>query len=89
VGRRSNRESAHEGELFHLADEYVEVEPASRLAYTFRWEPPDPDDRETVARLVLRERDGATEVELTQRPFATVARCELHSAGWTDTPSLA
>jgi uncharacterized protein YndB with AHSA1/START domain len=47
-----------EGELFHLAGEYVEVEPASGLAYTFRWEPPDPDDRETVARLVLRERDG-------------------------------
>jgi uncharacterized protein YndB with AHSA1/START domain len=74
-----------EGELFHLAGEYVEVEPASRLAYTFRWEPPDPDDRETVARLVLRERDGATEVELTQHPFATEARCELHRAGWTDT----
>ena len=49
-----------EGELFHLAGEYVEVEPPSRLAYTFRWEPPDPDDRETVARLVLhraRRRD--------------------------------
>jgi uncharacterized protein YndB with AHSA1/START domain len=73
------------GELFHLAGEYVEVERASRLAYTFRWEPPDPDARETVAGLVLRERDGATEVELTQRPFATEARCELHRTGWTDT----
>jgi hypothetical protein len=34
---------------------------------------------------VLRERDGATEVELTQSPFATEARCELHRTGWTDT----
>ena len=66
-----------EGELFHLAGEYLEVEPVSRLAYTFRWEPPDSDDRETVARLVLRERDGATEVELIQRQFATEARCEM------------
>jgi uncharacterized protein YndB with AHSA1/START domain len=45
-----------EGELFHLVGEYVEVRPPSRLAYTFRWEPPDPDDREAVARIALRER---------------------------------
>ena len=49
------------------------------------WEPPDPDDQETVARLALRERAGATEIELTQGPFATEARRELHEAGWTDT----
>jgi uncharacterized protein YndB with AHSA1/START domain len=74
-----------EGEPFHLAGEYLEVEPPSRLAYTFRWEPPHPDDRETVARLVMHERDGATEVELTQGTFATEARRALHGAGWTDT----
>jgi uncharacterized protein YndB with AHSA1/START domain len=74
-----------EGELFHLAGEYLEVESPSRLAYTFRWEPPDPDDRETVVRLLLHERNGATEVELTQGRFATEARRELHRAGWTDT----
>ena len=74
-----------EGELFHLSGEFLEVEPPSRLAYTFRWEPPDPDDRETVARLVLHARDGVTEVALTQGRFATDARRELHKAGWTDT----
>ena len=74
-----------EGELFHLAGEYLDVQPPSRLAYTFRWEPPDPDDRETVARLALRACNGATEVALTQGPFATDARRELHEAGWTDT----
>ena len=74
-----------EGELFHLVGEYVEVRPRSGLAYTFRWEPPDPDDRETVARLALRERAGVTELELTRGPFATEARRELHEAGWTDT----
>ena len=74
-----------EGELFHLAGKYVEVEPPSRLAYTFRWEPPDPDDRENVARIALRERDGATEIAVTHGPFATEARCELHKAGWTAT----
>ena len=74
-----------DGELFHLTGKYVEIEPPSRLAYTFRWEPPDPDDRENVARLALRERDGATEVALTHGPFATEARRELHESGWTDT----
>ena len=73
-----------EGEPFHLSGEYLEVQPPSRLANTFRWEPPDPDDRETVARLTLHARDGATEVALTQGPFATDARRELHKAGWTD-----
>ena len=74
-----------QGELFHLVGEYVEVSPPSHLAYTFRWEPPDPDDRETVARLALRERGGATEIEIVQGLFATEARRELHEAGWTDT----
>jgi uncharacterized protein YndB with AHSA1/START domain len=74
-----------EGELFYLVGEYLEVQPPTRLAYTFRWEPPDPDDRETVARLALQGRHGATEVALTQGPFATEARRSLHQAGWTDT----
>jgi uncharacterized protein YndB with AHSA1/START domain len=74
-----------EGELFHLVGEYLEVQAPSRLAYTFRWEPPDPDDRETVARLALHGRNGATEVALTQGPFATEERRKLHQAGWIDT----
>ena len=86
-----------EGELFHLAGEYVEVEPASRLAYTFRWEPPNPDDHETVARLVLREptaRRRSSSPSPHSQPrlrspraglFANGARRELHKEGWTDT----
>lgn len=73
------------GELFYLVGEYLEVQPPSRLAYTFRWEPPDPDDRETVARLALHARDAATEATVTQGPFATEERRKLHQAGWTDT----
>ena len=73
-----------EGEIFHLEGAYVDVRPPSRLAYTFRWEPPDPDDRETIASLTLREANGSTEIELTQGPFATEARRDLHQAGWAD-----
>jgi uncharacterized protein YndB with AHSA1/START domain len=72
------------GGMFHLVGAYVEVVPPSRLAYTFRWEPPDPDDRETIARLTLRDSNGGTDVELLQGTFATEARRDLHQAGWAD-----
>ena len=70
-----------DGDRFHLAGEFLEIESPSRLVYTFRWEEPDPDDRETVVTLSL---DDATEVSLLQGEFATEARLELHRIGWTD-----
>jgi uncharacterized protein YndB with AHSA1/START domain len=73
-----------EGELFHLAGEFLEVEPPQLLAYTFRWEPPDPEDRETVVRLWLRDLGGtSTELVFGQGDFATEARRALHEDGWT------
>jgi uncharacterized protein YndB with AHSA1/START domain len=73
-----------EGELFYLSGEFREVDPPARLAYTFRWEDPDPDDRETVVTLSLAELGESTELVLWQGPFATEPRLELHRAGWTD-----
>jgi uncharacterized protein YndB with AHSA1/START domain len=73
-----------EGELFHLDGEFQEVDPPSRLAYTFRWDPPDPDDRETMVTLSLRDRGDETEVALTQGEFATEERLALHDGGWTE-----
>ena len=73
-----------EGDLFHLHGEFREVEPSSRLSYTFLWDPPDPDDRETLVTLSLEERGEETEVGLEQGEFATPARLELHRDGWTD-----
>src|SRR5215216_287274 len=73
-----------EGDLFHLTGEFREVDSPARLAYTFVWEPPDPDDRETLVTLSFREVDGSTEVDLTQGVFATKARQALHEQGWRD-----
>lgn len=73
-----------DGDLFHLAGEFVEIEPPSRLVYTFRWEEPDPDDRETSVELSLDEVGDATALTLRQGEFATEARLELHRNGWTD-----
>jgi uncharacterized protein YndB with AHSA1/START domain len=73
-----------EGDLFQLSGEFREVDPPARLAFTFRWEPPDPDDRETVATLSLEERGSETEVLLVQGRFATEERLAIHEGGWTD-----
>jgi uncharacterized protein YndB with AHSA1/START domain len=73
-----------EGELFFLAGEFLEIDPPIRLAYTFRWEDPDPDDRETVVTLSLRDLGRSTELILAQGTFGVERRRALHDEGWTD-----
>ena len=73
-----------DGDLFYLSGEFREVDPPSRLAYTFRWYPSDPDDRETVVMLSLQDRGERTEVLLAQGAFATEERLALHEDGWSD-----
>ncbi len=73
-----------EGDRFYLAGEFRELDPPARLAYTFVWEDPAPDDVETVVGLSFRDLGEATEVALTQGPFKTEARRALHRDGWTD-----
>lgn len=73
-----------DGGIFYLSGDFREVAPPARLAYTFRWSPPDPDDRETMVVLSLEERPDGTEVRLTHSGFATEGRRALHEAGWTD-----
>ncbi|MFF5846849.1 SRPBCC domain-containing protein [Streptomyces massasporeus] len=73
-----------EGELFYLVGEFLEVEPPERLAYTFRWEDPDPEDRETVVTLSLHDIDAArSELVLEQGDFASERRRALHEEGWS------
>ncbi len=38
-----------------------------------------------MVRLSFRDYAGSTEIVITQGPFATEARRELHRDGWTDT----
>ena len=72
------------GDAFHLAGEFSVVDPPTRLAYTFRWEDPDPDDVETTVDLSFRDLGESTEVVFTQGRFKTEARRALHRDGWTD-----
>jgi len=73
-----------EGEAFHLSGAFLEVRPPDRLSFTFRWDEPDPDDRETVVVLSLGSVGGSTRVSLSQGEFATRERLELHRQGWAD-----
>jgi uncharacterized protein YndB with AHSA1/START domain len=73
-----------ESDPFYLSGEFREVDPPLRLTYTFEWEDPDPDDVETLVELSFRDLGESTEVFLTQAPFKTEQRRELHRNGWTD-----
>ena len=73
-----------EGDPFHVHGEFSAVDPPSVLAYTFVWDPSDPDDRETLVTLDLADLGEETRVELTQGEFATEERLALHDGGWTD-----
>jgi len=73
-----------EGDAFALTGEFREVDPPHRLAYTFRWEPPDPDDVETLVEVSFRDLGESTEVVVTHAPFKTEPRRELHRDGWTE-----
>ena len=73
-----------EGDPFYLSGQFREVDPPARLVYTFVWEDPDPDDVETLVELSFLELDESTEVALTQGPFKTEPRPDLHRNGWTD-----
>ena len=73
-----------DGTAFHLAGEFLEISPPTLLAYTFRWEEPDPDDRETIVRLSLESGGDTTQVVLSHGVFATQDRLALHTRGWSE-----
>jgi uncharacterized protein YndB with AHSA1/START domain len=74
-----------EGSLFHLRGEFRAVDPPDRLVYTFVWEEPGPDDRESLVSLVFRRAPEGTTVVLDQGLFESEERYALHEAGWRDT----
>jgi uncharacterized protein YndB with AHSA1/START domain len=72
------------GEAFHLRGELLVVDPPRRLAYTFEYEEPDPDDQKTTVTLSFLDHGEGTKLVLEQGPFRTEARRALHERGWTD-----
>ena len=83
-GRYHFRMTPPDGEPFHLSGEFLKIDPPWRMVYTPRWEEPTPDDRETVVDLSLGSTDRGTRVVLSQGPFLTEERLDLHRNGWTE-----
>jgi uncharacterized protein YndB with AHSA1/START domain len=73
-----------DGDAFWIVGEIRELDRPERLVYTFRYEDPDPDDRENLVVVTFTDRGDATEVVVQHGPFATEARRSLHEQGWTD-----
>ena len=73
-----------EGEAFLLSGEFLIIQAPSALSFTFRWDEPVPDDRETVVELSLDSLGARTKVTMTQAEFATHERLELHRGGWVE-----
>jgi uncharacterized protein YndB with AHSA1/START domain len=74
-----------DGDPFYAYGEYREVDPPRRLAYTFAWDPPTPDDQETLVTLTLQSVEEGSRLLLEHGPFKTKERYALHEAGWKDT----
>jgi uncharacterized protein YndB with AHSA1/START domain len=74
-----------QGDAFFLTGEFREVDAPATLTYTFRYEEPDPEDRETVVTFSLADLGTTTEVVVEQGTFATERRRALHEQGWTET----
>jgi uncharacterized protein YndB with AHSA1/START domain len=73
-----------EGDVFHIHGTFRTVEAPRRLAFTFVYEEPDPDDQETLVTVTFESAEQGTLVVVEQAPFKTAARCALHRDGWTD-----
>jgi uncharacterized protein YndB with AHSA1/START domain len=73
-----------EGDAFHVHGVFRTVHPPARLSFTFAWEPPDPDDVETLVDLSFHDRGRETELSLWQGEFRTETRRDLHRHGWTE-----
>lgn len=73
-----------------LSGHYKVIEPFERLVFTFRWEPSadEPDETpfpETTVTVILRERNGATELRMLHEGLPSPESVEQHRDGWDGT----
>lgn len=69
------------GAAIAVSGEYMSVEPASRLAFTWRW---DGETEETLVTVQLTPAGAGTELVVTHERFADDADRDSHTKGWSD-----
>jgi uncharacterized protein YndB with AHSA1/START domain len=70
-----------EGEEQGGGGHYTEIEPPTRLAFTWTW---DGDDRETLVELDFEEAEGVTTVRMTHSGLRDEQSLRNHESGWTN-----
>ena len=84
VGGRYRFEGEHDGQGWVLEGEFLEVRPAERLVYTWKWETDKnlggPGD--TVVTVDFREAGKETELTVTQEGFTNELARSEHDRGW-------
>lgn len=61
---------------------YQEITPIDRLSFTHQWE--TRERVETLVTLEFTDKDGGTELVLTQTGFSDPQEAKGHSVGWTN-----
>ena len=62
---------------------YTEIDPPSRLVFTWTWDNDD-EDRETLIELDFEEAEGATTVRLTHSRLRDRESVVSHEGGWSN-----
>jgi uncharacterized protein YndB with AHSA1/START domain len=72
-----------DGREFGGGGEYIEVTPAQRLVFTWRWDGPERDEDPQLVEVDFKERpDGTTAVVLTNSGLRDEEAKRLHEEGW-------
>ena len=71
-----------EGE-YNARGVYREIDPPSRLVYTWRWDEEEHDCGETLVTVEFKDLGGSTEVVLTHAGFPNAEARDGHDQGWT------
>jgi uncharacterized protein YndB with AHSA1/START domain len=69
----------HKGAEYGGGGNYTEIEPPTRLAFTWTW---DGDTRETLIEVDFRETDGVTTVNFTHSRLWDEEAVRNHEDGW-------
>ena len=72
-----------EGEEMAVHGEYREIVPGKKIVFTWQWEDDEAwEERSSVVSIELFDRDGGTEVCLTQVQLPSEASRDRHNEGW-------
>lgn len=72
-----------EGEEMTMRGEYLELQPHSKIVFTWHWEDDETwRDHISIVNIELFERDGGTEVRLTHEQLPNEESREGHAQGW-------